>query len=69
MIYRLAHKGISENKMVNSLAKVAAKKTTHLPPRIDITMSDIKNANAPTTIPYSYKLFARQIIAGQVFVN
>ena len=50
MIYHLAHKGISENEMVNSLAKVAAKKATHLPPRIDITMSDINNANAPITI-------------------
>ena len=36
--------------MADSLVKVAAKKATHLPPRIDLTMSDLKNANTLMTI-------------------
>ena len=43
-------KGIYENKMANSLTKVVAKKATHLPPRIDLTISDLKNANTQTTV-------------------
>ena len=35
--------------MANS-AKVAAKETTHLPPRIDLSMSDLKNASTQMTI-------------------
>ena len=49
LIYCPAHKGIDENKMANS-AKVAAKETTHLPPRIDLSMSDLKNASTQMTI-------------------
>ena len=40
-----AHKRIYENEMSDSLAKVAAREATHLPPRIDLSMSDLKNAN------------------------
>ena len=36
--------------MANSLAKVAAKKATNLPPRIDLSMSDLKNVNTQMTI-------------------
>ena len=36
--------------MADSLVKVAAKKATHLPPKIDLTMSDLKNANTQMTI-------------------
>ena len=36
--------------MANSLTKVVAKKATHLPPRIDLTISDLKNANTQTTV-------------------
>ena len=50
MIYCSTHKGIYENKMADSLVKVAAKKATHLPPKIDLTMSDLKNANTQMTI-------------------
>ena len=49
-IYCPAHKGIYEIQMADSLAKVAAKKATHLPPRIYLTMSDLKNANSKMTI-------------------
>ena len=34
--------------MTDSLAKVAAKKAIHLPPRIDLSMSGFKNANRNT---------------------
>ena len=30
--------------------KVAAKKATHIPPKIDLTMSDLKNGNTRMTI-------------------
>ena len=40
-----AHKRIYDNEMSDSLAKVAAREATHLPPRIDLSMSDLKNAN------------------------
>ena len=36
--------------MANSLAKVAAKKATNLPPRIDLSMSDLKNVNTQMII-------------------
>ena len=49
----LTHKGIYENEIVDSLAKIAAKKATHLPPKIDLTMSDLKNANTQMTIDKS----------------
>ena len=45
-----AHKSIYEIQMADSLVKVAAKKATHLPPRIYLTMSDLKNANTQMTI-------------------
>ena len=45
-----AHKSIYEIQMADSLAKVVAKKATHLPPRIYLTMSDLKNANTQMTI-------------------
>ena len=35
--------------MANS-AKVATKETTHFPPRIDLSMSDLKNASTKMTI-------------------
>ena len=50
MIYFPAHKTIYENEMGNSLAKVAPKKATHFPQKTDLTMSDLKNANAKMTI-------------------
>ena len=39
MIYSPAHKGIYENEMADSLAKKAAKKATHLQPKIDLTFN------------------------------
>ena len=50
MIYCPAHKGIYENEMAESLAKVAPKKAIHLPPKIHLTMSDLKNVNTQMTI-------------------
>ena len=48
MIYYPVHKGIYEKEMAYSL--VAAKKTTHLPQIVDLTMPELKNANPQMTI-------------------
>ena len=50
MIYCPAHKSIYKNKMAVSLVKLLAKKVTHLPPKTDLAMSDLKNASTQMTI-------------------
>ena len=50
LIYCPAHKGINENEMADSLAKVAAKKATHLQTKSDLSQSDIQSANKQVTI-------------------
>ena len=49
MIYCPSHKDIYENEMVDSLARVTAKKATHLPPKIHLNISYLKNANTQKT--------------------
>ena len=50
MMYCPSHKSIYENEMAHLLADVAAKKASHLPPKIDSSMSDVKIANSQMTI-------------------
>ena len=49
MIYCPSHKDIYENEMVDSLARVTAKKATHLPPKVHLNISYLKNANTQKT--------------------
>ena len=52
MMYCPVHKHIYENEIANSLEELAAKKANYLPPRIDLSMSDLKNTNTLMTIDW-----------------
>ena len=50
LIYCPAHKGIEDNEIADSLAKVASTKALHLPPRTDLSLSEIKEINKTITL-------------------
>ena len=50
IIYCPAHKGIEDNEIADSLAKVASKKASHLPPRTDLSIPKIKELNKTITL-------------------
>lgn len=50
LIYCPTHKSIKENENTDDLAKTVSKKASHLPPRTDISLSEVKEIKRQNTL-------------------
>ena len=48
--YCPAQKGVKEKEIADNLAKPASKKASHLPPKVDISLTKVKEINRLITL-------------------